>query len=200
MSREPSKTPRTAIEQFLLSQAVSRSLADLSLPVAPGATVAVEVAGFGTDRYLVGTEIGATKTPTTASRPTLVYGSSPDLGFVRDLIAGRLGELGLLIREPGQEATYRVRVLVHGFGTEQGETFFGMPPVQSVLLPFSLPELTLYKAQDQEAHIRYSVDVFDARSGRLVASTPWYRGSSYYRLYTVLLFIVFSRTDLPFAP
>ena len=43
-----------------------------------------------------------------------------------------------------------------------------MPSVQSVLIPFSLPELTLYNAQVQSVYMRYSIDLYDAASGRLI--------------------------------
>jgi hypothetical protein len=200
--REPSKTPRTAVEQLLLSQAVSRTLGDITLPITSGSTVALEVGGFWNDRMPIGTETDSSKsTPVTATQvPTDVYAPSGDLAFVRDMLAGRLGEQGLLIRRAGQDATYRVRVLVYGFGTEQGESLFGMPPVQSTLLPFSLPELTLFKKQEQQAYIRYSVDLYDARTGKLLASTPWYRGTSYYNYYTMFFFFSFIRSDLPFPP
>jgi hypothetical protein len=77
-------------------------------------------------------------------------------------------------------------VLVQSLGTVQGETFFGMPSVQSVLIPFSLPELTRYKAQVQSGYMRYSIDLYDAARGRLIRSTPWYAGSSYYNQYTLI--------------
>jgi hypothetical protein len=89
---------------------------------------------------------------------------------------------------------------VQAFGTEQGETFFGMPPVQSVILPFALPELTLFKLQNQMAYMRCSFDIFESATGRHVRSTPWYVGSSYYNQYTILFFIYFRTTDLVLPP
>jgi hypothetical protein len=200
--REPSKTPRTAVEQLLLSQAVSRTLSDLILPVSTGSTIALEVGGFWNDRMTIGTETDTSRaTPANAAPvPSEVYAPTGDLVFVRDMLAGRLAEQGLVIRRAGQDAAYRVRVLVYGFGTEQGQSLFGMPPVQSTLLPFSLPELTLFKKQEQQAYIRYSVDLYDAKTGKLVAATPWYRGTSYYNYYTLLFFFSFVRSDLPYPP
>jgi hypothetical protein len=43
-----------------------------------------------------------------------------------------------------------IRVLVQFLGTVQGETFSGMPSVQSVIGSFAFPELTLYKAQSSK--------------------------------------------------
>jgi hypothetical protein len=94
------------------------------------------------------------------------------LTYVRDAVAGQFGRLGFRIHPKAEESRYIVRVLVQSLGTVQGETFFGMPSVQSVIIPFSLPELTLYKAQVQSGYMRYSIDLYDAASGRLIRSTP----------------------------
>ena len=191
MAREPSKTPRTAIEQLLLAQAIDRSLRDLRVPIPDGSTVALDVAGFS-NYTLVGTDA-------TASTGA-VYGSPSDLAYARDVVAGRLGELGHRILSSPEGAGYRIKVIVQALGTEQGDTFFGMPAVQSVLIPFALPELTLYREQDQMGYMRYSLNVYEAASGRLVRSTPWYLGTAYYNQYTVLFFLRFKRTDLTFPP
>jgi hypothetical protein len=89
---------------------------------------------------------------------------------------------------------------VQALGTVQGETFFGMPPVQSVIIPFALPELTLYKRQAQTGYMRYSLDIYDSSTGRLVRSTPWYAGSSYYNQYTFLFLFKYNSTDLILPP
>jgi len=52
-SHEPTRTSRTAIEQLLLSQAITRSVRYLSLPVPSGQPVVVEIAGFPQDRSLL---------------------------------------------------------------------------------------------------------------------------------------------------
>ena len=199
MAREPSKTPRTAIEQLLLSHAIERALDDLTVPIAEGSSVAVEVEGFS--NYLPFQSAGqSTKDsqPQTLQNP--VYGPQSDLFYVHDAVEGRLGELGYRLQDRLQDAQYRIKVLVKALGTEQGETFFGMPPVQSVLLPFALPELTLFREQDQMGYMRYSLDVYEVGTGRFISSTPWYLGTAYYHQFTVLFFLRFKRTDLTFPP
>ena len=199
--REPSRTPRTAIEQLLLSQAIERSVAHLEIPLPSDSAVFLDVSGFGTDPVVLQSRgEGVRKQPNAPAGPMMVYGPSADLLIVRDLVAARLGSLGLRLQTREEEAGYRVRVLVRALGTEQGENFFGMPPVQSVLLPFSLPELTLYRAQNQSGYVRYSIDVFDAGTGRLVRSTPTYIGSAYYNQYTVFFFLTFRSTDVVTPP
>lgn len=197
LTREPSKTPRTAIEQLMLSHALTRSLLDLTMPMETGAGVMVEVSGFLADRTLLQ---GVETSKGAISTNGIIYAPGSDLPLVRSFVEGRLGELGYLVRYRPDDAKYFVRVIVQALGTEQGETFFGMPPVQSVILPFALPELTLFKLQNQTAYVRCSLDIYEITTGRYVRSTPWYVGSSYYNQYTILFFIYFRTTDLVLPP
>ncbi len=192
--QEMSKTPRTATEQLLLSQAVEQALAPLALSLPEGTAVSLEVSGLQTDRAHFHIDEQDDKFG-------VIDSPSWDLAFVRDLVAGRLGELGYRIQtRDKEEATHVVRVLVQAMGTNQGKTFFGIPPVQSVLIPFALPQLTLYQKLNQVAHVRFHVQMFDAATGRFVNSTPILRGTTYYDQYTVLFFFSFKITDLIAPP
>lgn len=191
--QEVSKTPRSATEQLLLSQAVERALDGLSVPLPDGESVRVEVSGLQTDRAHLHID-------EQDERFGVIDSPSWDLAFVRDLIAGRLGEMGYLVRKHAEEATYLIRILVHSMGTNQGKTFFGIPPIQSLIIPFALPALTLYQEQDQLAHVRFHLDVFEAATGRFVRSTPWVKGNTYYNQYTVFFFFSFKTTDLIAPP
>ena len=195
VTRELTRTPRTAIEELLLSNAIQRSMNALSLPLAPVESVAVEVAAFPTDRLLLQDSFIADPNafpvvPTPATGLVLVQG----------LAEGRLGVLGFPLQQSRHQATYFLRLLVLALGTEQAITFFGMPAVQGGLLPFALPELTLFKAQRQKAYMRYRIDMYESATGRFIRSTPWYEGSAYFNQYVVLFFISFRSTDLPQAP
>jgi hypothetical protein len=66
-TRTPTQTPRSATEQLLLSQAIERSLQDLSIPLMEGSSVIVETVGF-------------------AVPPASIIPS--DLTYVRDAVAG----------------------------------------------------------------------------------------------------------------
>src|ERR671919_2118046 len=85
LARESSKTPRTAIEQLLLSQAVTRSLADVALPLPAGSSVVIDVAGFGMDRALVGEDSAPEKVTLSPRFSAVLSTNYSDLGFVRDL-------------------------------------------------------------------------------------------------------------------
>ena len=200
LTLEPSRTPRTSTEQLLLSHAITRSVKHLAIPLPPHEPVVVEIAGFPNDRTVMQTHfLGAAGLRTPAEFP-VIPGHASDLPVVQGKIEGRLGELGLTLSPQRTDAHYFLRVIVEALGTDQGESFIGMPPVQSVLLPFALPELTLFKAQRQRAYSRFTIDIYDARTGELIRSMPWHEGSAYYNQYTVLFFFTFEGTDLVGIP
>jgi hypothetical protein len=167
-SRELSKTSRTTTEQLLLSQALHRSLSSVSIPLPDGSSVAVEPVAL----------------------------KDTDAVFARELVASRLASLGLRVQKKEEEANYLVRVIVQTLGTNQETSFFGMPPVRSVLLPFALPELPVYKHEHQQAAVRLRLEIFERATRRFITSTRWYEGLTYFDHYTLLFFIGFHVTDL----
>ena len=160
----------TAIEQFLLTQAIELSLNAKDVPPLPlpqGETVTLETTGLTVEqRFLLGA-------------------------------VGRwLGEQGLHIQPKDQNPTYRAQILIQALGTEQRISFFGMPEIQGGLLPFALPELAVYKAQYQTGYSRFRLDFFETTTGKFVRSTPWFQASTFFNEYTVLFFIGFHSTNL----
>lgn len=193
LEQEVSRTPRTAIEQVLLTQAVEQALVNLSVQLPEGVNVDVDVTGLESDRSRLGmmnADLG------TINRP------SHDTLYIRDAVAAELGRQGYRVSARGAESPYLIRVMAESFGTMQGNVFVGMPPVQSVLIPFSLPELTLYKRQSQSGYVRLHMDVYDNQTGEFLGSTPKLIGRAYFNQYTVLILATWLRTDVtafPFA-
>lgn len=170
MTELPTPDQGTAIEQFLMTQAVERSLNSIEtslLPLPEDAAVTLETTGL-----------------------------TAELGFLIGAVSRWIGEQGLRIPPDEQEATYQIQILVQSLGTEQSRSFFGMPPVQSVVIPFSLPEISLYKAQYQSGFTRFRLDIFERKTGQFIRSTPWLQASTFYNEYTLLFFIDFRRTNL----
>src|SRR4029079_5850810 len=87
------------------------------------------------------------------------FSPAGDLAFVKDALAAHLGVLGYGFAKGKEGCSYLVRVVVQSFGTSQSISFFGMPPVQSVIIPFSLPQLTIYQNLAQDGYVRYGVQV-----------------------------------------
>jgi hypothetical protein len=128
------------------------------------------------------------------------FSPAGDLAFISDAVASHLGVLGYRMSRREEDAAYLVRVVVQSFGTIQATSFFGMPPIQSVLIPFSLPQLTLYQNLSQDGYVKYGVEVVERASGRLIYTTPWHSHRTYHDQYTILFFFTFRMTDLEEAP
>ena len=202
--REITRTARSAIEQLLLTEALNRSLVELALPLSLDEPLYMEVSGLqlGYLSPIVSLpSVTASGESSTTTLPTSgAFLPAGDLAFVKDAVAGHLGVLGYRVTNREQEASYLVRVIVQSFGTSQSISFFGMPPIQSVLIPFSLPQLTLYQDLAQDGYVRYGVQVIERASGRLYYSTPWHSHRTYHDQYTVLFFFTWRVTDLQEAP
>jgi hypothetical protein len=202
--REITKTARSAIEQLLLAEALNRSLLDVSLPISVDEPLYMEVTGLQLG-YLspmvpVSSVSASGEMSTTGSSTSGYFSPAGDLAFVKDAVATHLGVLGYRIFKREEDASYLVRVVVQSFGTSQSISFFGMPPIQSVLIPFSLPQLTVYQNLAQDGFVRYGVEVIERASGRLLYSTPWHSHRTYHDQYTIFFFFSFRMTDLDEAP
>lgn len=165
---------RTATEQLLISEAVKRSLpkqSELTLPIPQGAIVKLDITGIGVDK-----------------------------DFLRGVIAGWLGQHGYAVQEGAENAAYRINIVVKALGTELGTAFFGIPSVQGSLIPISLPELALYKAEYQTGYSSFYLDIFELPSNRLIGSTTPFLADAFYNAYTVLFLVSFKRTDLVSPP
>jgi hypothetical protein len=172
VSRDASKSPRAATEQLLLSQAVERSLDDVIVPMLKDAAVVMEVAGL-----------------------------TPDQFYVRDAVAGHLARTqGVRIIDLRSQAKYVVHVMIQALGTELDQSFFGMPQVQGGLIPIALPELPLYKFVREVGYVRYSLNIYEAATGRLALTTPWYTKTAAWRQYTIFIFLTFRTSTLTDPP
>ena len=191
LEQEISRTPRTAAEQVLLTQAVEQALVNFMVHLPEGVNVDVDATGLESDRSrlrMTNADLGAIDRP------------SRDILYIRDLVAAELGRRGYRVSAQDTASPYLVRVMVESFGTMQGSIFVGMPPVQSVLIPFSLPELTLYKRQNQSGYTRLHLDFYDNRTGEFLGSTPKLVGRAFYNQYTVLIFVTWNHTDVTAPP
>jgi hypothetical protein len=191
IEQEISRTPRTAVEQLLLTEAVERALTNLTLTLPAQASLHLEVSGFYIDRARLTMR---DSTSGTVQDPTV------DFLFVRNTVAVALGRMGYRIRKREDQPAYLVRVSIEALGTMQGLTFVGMPPIQSVIIPFALPELTLYKLQAQSGYARLHLDVFDHLTGEYKGSSATMIGRTQYDQYTAFFYITWIETDMTAPP
>jgi len=211
-NREFSRTPRTGTEQLLLSHALERSVSAFETLSPPPASAAVEVMGYAGSRQvleptllsnspMVNSNIAPTSGPeSTEQNPPMMRPLGSELLMMRGFVEGRLAELGYAVVDRRDDADLWVRVMVLALGTDQGQNFFGMPAIQSTVIPFSTPALTLYAAQRQIAYVRYRLQIYDSRTRQWYIPGRWYEGSAYYNQYTLLFFINFRGTDMIEVP
>lgn len=169
-----SQSPRTTIEQLLISEAVIRSLpreTEARLPIPQGSKVIVDTSGL-----------------------------TPDQTLLQQVLSGWLGQQGYLVQKDEKNATHRISVIVGALGTELGGTFFGMPAIQSQLIPFALSELSLYKSQHQTGYAKFHMNIFEIPSGAFVGSTPTFLADAYYNDYTLLFVLSHTSTDIISPP
>lgn len=163
-------TPRTATEQLILDQSLAQTVAHARINIPAGRTVAIETYGLSPDTV-------------------------PDKAFVQAGITRWLGRQGLRI--PGDKnEQYLLRVMIHAFGTNSNDFFFGIPPIQASLFPISLPELAFYKSSTQSGFTRFTIDIYERATGRYLSSTPTYEGYTYVKGATALFFITFGSSNL----
>ncbi|TFH12811.1 MAG: hypothetical protein E4H07_00585 [Nitrosomonadales bacterium] len=168
------QSPRTAVEQLLISEAVIRSLpskSDESLPIPPGSKVILNTSGLTKDQTLL-----------------------------QQVLTGWLGQHGYLVQKDEKNAIYRIDVIVMALGTELGGDFVGLPPIQSTFIPFSLPELAFYKSAYQTGYVKFNMNIFEMLTGKFVGSTSTFLADSYYNNYTILFLYSFTSTDLISPP
>jgi hypothetical protein len=164
-------SPRTPIEQLLLTQSLLRSLEEMVIPLQSGDVVTVETAWVPSHDDFKG-----------------------DLPFSASVIASWFAQQGAVVG--GEHPKFRARVLLHAFGLDKKDVFFGVPPIQSVLIPIALPELTLYRNLRNRGYTRLSIDVVDTSTGRLVG-LPWTTEASVtHERYTVLFLFSWTTSDL----
>lgn len=176
MNAIPPPASPTPVQQFLMAQAVERSLHGentMPIPLTSGDTVSLEIAGLSVEKGLAVAQ-----------------------EFLKGAIGGWLGERGLQIVMDPAKAKYRIHILVQAFGTEQRSSLFGIPPIQSTVVPIAVPEIAIYASQKLSGYTRFRLDIYERATGQFIRSTPWFQGSTYFNEYTILFFFDFEFTDL----
>lgn len=161
---------RAPTEQLLISEAVMHSLSkrpELALPIPQDAIVKLDISGISIDK-----------------------------DFILGVVAGWLGQHGYTVEGNAENATHRINIVLNSLGTELGNTFFGIPAIQASLIPISLPELAIYKADYQTGYANFYFDIFELPSNRFVASSSPFIADTFFNAYTVLFVFTHKSTNL----
>lgn len=167
--------PRSATEQFLMSQAVTSALAQLNVDALRDRKVWVETGYFtGAEQVIVNGEI----------RQRLF--TSPEQAFAAAELRERLLMGGARIVQEKKEADVIVEVRSGGIGIDRIENLIGVPA--SVLngfgvggsgsagVPIATPEIALYKNTRQRGFASVSFVAYRADTGEYLTSSGPYIG------------------------
>jgi hypothetical protein len=121
-------------------------------------------------------------------------GLTGDSGYAKSIVEEWLRKKGLHVG--GEAPKYLVRVILQAFGTQNIETFIGIPPIQGGFIPLATPELAIYKNIHQKGYARLNLEVSDKKTGALVAVSPVFEGEVFYEDVVWLFLIGFKNTDI----
>jgi len=145
-----------------------------------------------------GLDIAAKLPPPNGAVVVESAGLTDDNKFAREIVVEWLRQQGWHITS--KEGAYLIHLRIYTLGTDQALSFVGIPATQGTLIPISIPELALYKAQRQHGYARFGFTLVETPSGQLIASTPVMEGDVYFNQYTVFFAFSFHTTDLAPPP
>lgn len=137
-------TPRAATEMLLVSQAADNAVAQIDFTPLAGKTVFLDSTG--------------------------IHEKELDRGYVISLVRQQVVAAGALLQDEKHRAEFVVDVRSGGLGTDRQSVLVGTPAVQlpSVVpgLPTSVPEIALFKKNDQRGVAKLAVFAYNRVTGR----------------------------------
>ena len=144
VSRVVSNTPRTALEQMLLTGAVDRALEKLELPEVRDKKVCLDFSSL----------------------------KGYDADYVRVAVRARFARLGARLVEAREKADYVAEVASGSLGTEFKTTLVGLPSFPMPQTQLTSPEVPLYRSAEQTG--MFKLLIFVHADGRFVAADQYY--------------------------
>jgi hypothetical protein len=168
--------PRTATEQFLMSQAVSRALQQLNVDALRDRRVWIETGYF----------TGAEKVNVNGEERVRIF-STPEQAFATGELRERLLLAGARIAHDRKDADVVLEIRSGGIGVDRLDNLIGIPAValsgvfgsgSSVAnnVPVTTPELALYKNTRQRGFASISFVAYRADTGEYLTSSGPYIG------------------------
>ena len=126
---------------------------------------------------------------------TQSYGAQ---SFAKEFVTTWLEARGVRVTSESPDLTLKVMASV--FGTDRGETFFGIPQLQSTLIGVPTPEVSVFKWVRNRGLTEMSVFVYDARTNTFLETVGPGIGRSKQDDVTILIIINFTLTDVEDRP
>ena len=139
-STRTTDTARTGIEQLLISNAIDQTLDKTPLPPVSGRKVFLE------DKYL----------------------DSIDKGYLVGSMRQRLLAAGALLVDAKDKSEVTIEICSGGIGTDNTESFIGMPGLTVPGLPVELPEVRMYEKKSQFGTAKIGVVAYATDSGQML--------------------------------
>ena len=143
-SRSVSNTPRTAIEQLLLSAAVDRMMEKLDLPELSGKQVYTDYSNL----------------------------KAYDAEYVKVALRARMAQIGAILADDPKAAEYIVEVASGAMGNEYKSSMVGIPPLPVPNSPLPTPEAAWFRKTEQTAIVKLLIFVHS--EGKFVALDHYY--------------------------
>jgi hypothetical protein len=163
---------RTASEQLLISAAADRAAAQLSLAIPKGTRVFVDT------RYFQG------------------Y----DDGYAIAAIRTQMLKNGLMVVDDRPQAEAVVMVSSGALSTDQKSLLIGLPQLTVPYIPVgnsvTVPEIALFKQAEEKGVAKFVATGYDAKTGKLLATTDPRYGFAHNTNHTVLLFFSWATGDV----
>ena len=143
-TRTVSTTPRTAIEQMLLSTAVDTALKKFELPQVRDRKVYVDLTNLTGD----------------------------DAEYMKVAVRARFAEIGATLTATPDQAEFIAEIASGCLGTEYKSFIIGIPSIPVAGSPTPLPELSLFRKVEQTGIMKFLI--FVHAEGRFVALDQYY--------------------------
>ncbi len=162
------QVPRSASQQILATEAIDRALAQFEFPDLKGKKVMVH--------------IGAP-------------GDAIDEAFLRTAISVELFEGEAKVVTTAEDADLILGVLIGAMGLDIGGRFIGIQGTSGGLIPFTIPELVLYKKVRTKGFAKAEFALIDHHTGKLVHRSEPVMGSTWRERTTIFFVFSWSKTD-----
>lgn len=163
---------RTATEELLISTAADRAAAAISLSVPKGTRVYID------RQYFQGT----------------------DDGYALNAIRTQFLKQGLSVVDDRAQAQAIVNVSSGALSTDEKSLLVGIPALQVPALPVgtsvSVPEIALFKTAQDKGVAKFVATGYDAKTGKLIATSDPQYGFSHLTNHTIFLFFSWQTGDL----
>lgn len=160
--------PRSATQQVLATEAIDRALAQFEFPDVAGRRVAVYVGAPG---------------------------DAVDGDYLRVAVQIALLEQNAIVVPLDRDPDLVLAVLVGAMGLDQKGRFFGIEGTAGGFIPFTIPEIALYKKVRMEGFAKAEYALVDPHTGAIVHRSTPAQGDTWSEQTTLLLIFSWGRTD-----